>query len=77
MAAFTDADSLFKRMVTPDPVVERQAPEGRCGARPDRDHGQQGGDVLSEKGVDSDFHVISGGIDPSDFTPPRRRPRTI
>jgi glycosyltransferase involved in cell wall biosynthesis len=60
---------LFRRMETPDAVVERRllAAVGRC------DHvvtmGRRAIDFFRARGVDTDFRVISGGIDTAQFAP--------
>jgi L-malate glycosyltransferase len=60
---------LFRRMETPDEVVERRllAAVGRF------DHvvtmGRRAADFFRSRGVDTDFRVISGGIDAAQFAP--------
>lgn len=60
---------LFRRMETPDAVVERRllAAVGRF------DHvvtmGRRAVDFFRARGVHTDFHVISGGIDTAQFAP--------
>jgi L-malate glycosyltransferase len=68
------ADGLFTGMVTPDPVVERRLLKVIADADLIVTMGSKAVTFFREKGVNSDFHVISGGIDSARFSPTRETP---
>ncbi|MBN1506431.1 MAG: glycosyltransferase family 4 protein [Sedimentisphaerales bacterium] len=63
------ADSLFKRMETPDPVVERRLLRIIADSDVIVTMGSKAVTFFRERGVDADFHVVSGGIDVARFQP--------
>jgi glycosyltransferase involved in cell wall biosynthesis len=63
------ADSLFRRMETADPVVERRLLKIVADSDIIITMGTGAITFFREKGIDTTFHVVSGGIDPSRFQP--------
>ena len=63
------ADSLFTKMETADPVVERRLLRAVGAADTIVTMGTKAVDFFREKGIIADFHVVSGGIDPLRFKP--------
>jgi glycosyltransferase involved in cell wall biosynthesis len=68
------ADSLFKRMETADPAVERRLLKIVADSDIIITMGTRAVTFFREKGVTAAFHVVSGGIDSSRFQPARRAP---
>lgn len=67
------ADSLFAKMETADPVVERRLLRVVAGSNTVITMGTKAVDFFRQRGIRSEFYVVSGGIDPVRFQPSDRR----
>jgi len=68
------ADSLFTGMEAADAVVERRFIKIISKFDTIITMGTRAVDFFREKGIDTDFHVVSGGIDPKQFYPSEEKP---
>jgi glycosyltransferase involved in cell wall biosynthesis len=68
------ADSFLTRMETADPVVERRLLRIVADSDMIITMGTKAVTFFREKGIDADFHVVSGGIDATRFQPTQETP---
>ncbi len=70
----SDAHPWFAKMVTPDSVVEERLLRIVAGFDAVITMGSHAVNFLRDKGIVTDFHVVSGGIDPIRFQPTQENP---